>query len=245
MVYAVTGGSGFIGSSLISHLQSEGHTVHQVKRNQLGGVEVLANWFSLNLVEVIFHLAAYGNHAGQLDHREILRVNILYSLNVFKAAIGRKVYNFSTSSVTLPVRTLYSISKQTAEWIAESFPNVVTIRPYSVYGPGEAEWRFIPTVCRSLRTGERITMDESATHDWVFVDDLVQAVLNGHTQIGTGEKRTNLEIVKKLEEISGKKLNYTSGSLRNFDNSNWVSPAGVDHRSIEEGLLKTWNWYKR
>lgn len=212
----------------------------------MGAVESLTAWLDSLGVDAIFHLAAYGNHFGQVDHKEILRVNILYSMNLFKASGTKKVYNFSTSSVMLPTRTLYSISKQTGEWIAGTFPNVVNIRPYSVYGPGEAEHRFIPTVCRCLRNGDRMTLDESATHDWIYISDVIDAILAGHTNIGTGVKRTNLEIAQKLEEISGKKLNYSPGSLRSYDNENWVAPNGVPvTMSIEQGLLNTWNWYKQ
>lgn len=245
MVYAISGSSGFIGSALQRRLAADGHTVHPIKRYQLGAVESLNAWLEAQSVDAVFHLAAYGNHFGQIDHKEIFRVNVLFTLNLLKASGTRKVYNFSTSSVTLPIRTLYSISKMTGEWISESFPNAVNIRPYSVYGPGEAPARFIPTVCRCLKSGDRMTLDESATHDWIYIEDLVTAVLNGHTEIGTGEKRTNLEVVRKLEEISGKKLSYAAGSLRSWDNGNWVCPGGVTHMSIEEGLLKTWNWYNR
>lgn len=241
----MTGFSGFIGSALSRRLVADGHTVHSIKRHQMGSVESLKEWLEEQGVNEIFHLAAYGNHANQTDQKETLRVNVLFTLNLFKASGSRKVYNFSTSSVTLATRTLYSISKMTGEWLSSLFPNVVNIRPYSVYGPGEAAHRFIPTVCRCLKSGERMTLDESATHDWIYIDDFVTALLNGHTEIGTGVKRTNLEIVKKLEEISGKKLNYAPGSLRTYDNSNWVCPSEVAHMSIEEGLLKTWNWYNK
>lgn len=244
MTYAISGSSGFIGSVLSEHLVKDGHTVQPIKRYMMGQVESLASFLEATGSEVVVHLAAYGNHFYQNDHKEILRVNTLYTLNVLKAAGTRKLYNFSTSSVLLKIQTLYSISKACGEALVSLFPHAINIRPYSVYGPGEADFRLIPTICRCLRTGERMTLDESATHDWIFVNDLVTAFLNGHTQIGTGEKRTNIELVRKLEEISGKKLNYAQGSVRSYDNSDWVCPAGVEHRSIEEGLLKTYNYYR-
>lgn len=244
MVYAITGSSGFIGSALRRRLEDSGHVVHSITRDQLRSVDLLAAWIDENKIDEVFHLSAYGNHFNQTDQKEILRTNILFTLNVFKASGSRKVYSFSTSSVTLPARTLYSISKMAGEWISGLFPNVINIRPYSVYGPGEAAHRFIPTVCRCLKTGEQMTLDESATHDWILISDFIDALLAGHTTIGTGQHYTNLRVVNILEYISGKKLNYVPGSLRPYDNADWVAPVSVPHISIEEGLFKTYNYYR-
>jgi nucleoside-diphosphate-sugar epimerase len=245
VIYAITGSGGFIGKALVNRLTADGHGVFPIEHSLLGSVALLAERLNACGANTVFHLAAYGNHYNQTEAKEILRSNVLYTLNVFKAADGRRVINFSTSSVLLSYRTLYSVSKRCGEELASLFPNIITVHPYSVYGPGEADHRFIPTVIQALKNGERITLDENATHDWIYITDLVDAVLNGHTELGTGEKRTNLEIVRKLEEISGKKLNYTPGALRSYDNSNWVCPNGVQHLSIEEGLLKTWIHYNK
>lgn len=244
MIYAITGSSGFIGSALKQRLEETGHEFHTITRDQLRSVDSLSTWLDKKEVDEIFHLAAYGNHFGQIDKKEMLKANVYLTLNLFKASGTRKVYNFSTSSVTLETRTPYSISKMAGEWLAGLFPNVTNIRPYSVYGPGEAEHRFIPTVCRAHKTGEHFTLDELATHDWIYISDFLNALLAGHTIIGTGVKRTNLEIVQYLETISQKKLNYTPGSLRPYDNADWVCPVGVPTKvSMEEGLLRTYGYY--
>lgn len=246
MIYAISGASGFIGSALRRRLEENDYTVYPIMRDQMKSVSALSQWLDENKVDEVFHLAAYGNHFNQTDKKEMLRANVYLTLNLFKASGSRKVYNFSTSSVTLPTRTPYSISKMAGEWLAGLFPSVVNIRPYSVYGPGEAEHRFIPKVCWAHRTGERFTLDESATHDWIYISDFLNALLSGHTIIGTGVKRTNLEIVQYLETISQKKLNYTPGSMRPYDNADWVCPARVPTKvSIEEGLIRTWNYYNK
>lgn len=244
MIYAVTGSTGFIGRALCARLEKNGHTVVPVPKWLLL-VDNLKALFSSERVDRVIHLAAYGNHYHQTDAGKTIKANIEAAMNVFKCAEGRLVDNFSTSSVTLTGKTLYSITKKCGEEIASLFPNVRTIRPYSVYGEGEAQHRLIPTVISTMINGTVMQLDEYATHDWIHIADFLDAFLNGHTEIGTGEKYTNIEIVKKLEEISGKKLKYESASLRSYDTSNWVCPNGVPHMSIEEGLLKCWKYYSR
>lgn len=244
MIYAISGSEGFIGTALCNRLRKIGEEVVPIRRFQMSSVESLAAFLDAKNIDTVIHLAAYGNHYNQQEHKEIFRVNVLYTLNMLKAAQGRKFYNFSTSSVTLKKKTLYSISKACGEELVKIHSNAVNIRPYSVYGPGEAEHRFVPTVIRSLRTGEKIRVDENAVHDWIYIEDAITGLLAGAQELGTGEQHTNLEVVKLLEEISGKKVNYVPGHLRSYDTDSWCCKNGITHRSLRRGLEETYSYYK-
>jgi len=154
-------------------------------------------------------------------------------------------YNFSTSSVTLPTQTLYSATKLVTEQLAKAY-GFTNIRPYSVYGPGEAAHRFIPTVIRALHTGEKITLDTLAKHDWVYIDDFINALkLDGSTEIGSGRNYSNGFIVDVLQNISGKELKCEFGVIREYDTYEWQAPKGVPCRTIEEGLKQTYEYFTR
>lgn len=243
--YAISGSSGFIGTALSKRLEQSGNTVISIGRFLLGEKKHLRSLFDSKNPDYIVHLASYGNHYNQQDFAETVKANIINLHNLLSVSHKVPVYNFSSSSVTLLAKTPYSITKLCGEQICDLFPNAVSIRPYSVYGPGEAEFRFIPTVIRALNSGEQITVDENATHDWIYIEDFITAFLKGYTEIGSGEKYTNMQIVQALEKISGKKLNYKPGKLRSYDNENWVCPLGVPHRSIEDGLQETYLHYTR
>jgi nucleoside-diphosphate-sugar epimerase len=246
MIYAVTGSSGFIGKALVSRLKQDGHIVNIINRKQLYDVGELFRWFVSNNIDGIFHLAAYGNHYNQKDYKEVFRVNILHTMNLFKAAEGRKVYNFSSSSVELPVQTVYSISKTAGEQLALLFPNIVNIRPYSVYGPGEAPHRFIPTICRSLLNMNTMQVDEQACHDWIYINDFINALLAGHPEIGTGKSYSNLQIIQLMESVTGKRLNYDKvEKMRDYDSTEWKCKNPVPHIGIVEGLKLTWEYYNK
>lgn len=241
MKYFITGANGFIGKAVCSYLENKGEEI--VKHIRLGkytGSHVLARE-----CDVIIHLSAYGNHYHQTDVYEIVERNINDLLKLIEIAKQSKslvkFYNISTSSVTLPVQTMYSASKLFGETLINSLKDerFVNVRPYSVFGPGEAAHRFIPTVIRCLKTGETMQLNGSY-HDWIFISDFIEAMFSGETEIGTGERYSNVEIKRMLEEISGKKLNFEPMPLRIYDNKNWVCKKGVKHIPIYEALKLTY-----
>lgn len=232
MKYFITGKGGFIGRNIVKYV-GEVNVVNQFENGC-----------------AVIHLSAYGNHHFQTDVEKIIQANITDLIHLVNEAFifnVSKFYNFSTSSVTLPVQTMYSASKLFGETLINSINDerFVNIRPYSVYGIGEAEHRFIPTVIRHLYSGEKMQLDPLPKHDWIFCDDFIQAMFLGHKYIGTGLGYSNLQIVEMLQDISGKKLNYEEKKLRVYDNFNWVCKQGVPHRFIYEGLKKTYESFRK
>jgi nucleoside-diphosphate-sugar epimerase len=230
MIY-ISGINGFIGQHFAKRLECKGipRDATQQEINEL-----------LKDAEYVIHLASYGNHSFQTDPLQMIETNVKLLIKILKAT-DKKVYNISSSSVYLKVKTHYANSKLLAQKVCESFPNAVTVHPYSVYGEGEAKHKFIPTVINALKTGEQIVLDKEATHDWIHVEDFIDAILAGETEIGTGIKTANIEIVMMLENISNKKLNYICSKMRDYDNDNWVCPKGVKHIHLYDGLKKVYD----
>jgi nucleoside-diphosphate-sugar epimerase len=159
----------------------------------------------------------------------------------------KKFYNISTSSVKLPVQTMYSSSKMFGETMIDSLNDerFVNVRPYSVYGFGEADHRFIPTVIRCLKSGETMPLCKQAVHDWIHVEDFVKAMFAGHTEIGTGTQTRNIEVVQMLEDISGRRLNYIDGGCKEYDTAKWQCRKGLEHRTLYTGLKETYERYDK
>lgn len=256
MKSAISGSHGFIGSHLSKRLQALGHQVLPISQELLYQPKELETFFKREKPDYIYHLASYGNMANQKDVAMIVFANLIGSFNMLSASLDipyKAFYYMSSSSVTLPRETYYSAAKAGAERLCFAFNGeagkpIVILRPYSVYGPGEADFRFIPTVCRALIKGEEIEVDEWAVHDWIYIDDLVSAILHfpiGLKHLGTGTQTTNYDVVKALEKISGKKLKYKPAKLRNYDTNKWVSPQAIPHITLEEGLKKTYGYYEQ
>jgi len=245
---------GFIGSHLSRKLMNDGHIIVRITRDFLYSRNKLRDFFERERPDKIFHLASYGNMVDQRDEWEIIQANIFvtYAMLTESFMIPYDAFVFvSSSSTTLPYETFYSATKGSGERIIKAFRNeynkpVFIIRPYSVYGPGEADFRFIPTVCKRLITGETIFLDPIPCHDWIYVEDLVNTMTTIHedADLGSGRSWSNLEIVAILEKISGKKAKITyTKNTRSFDTQNWTSDQCWTKTSIEEGLEKTYKYY--
>ncbi len=260
----VTGASGFIGSHLVKALEARGDEVMELPRQCLYDPLALEGDLSFN-PDYIFHLAAYGNMSDQKDLDMIFQANLIGTYNLLTTTkdIPYKAFiNVSSSSVLLNHETMYSATKAGAERLCKAFVDeynkpIVSVRPYSVYGPGEAEFRFIPTVFRSCIKGETMTLDPSPIHDWVYIDDMVTCLLNVADKVddlkgesvnfGTGFGTSNSMIVELIEEITEKKANIGNlMTMRSYDNSKWVAgPTGkyMAKTDIREGLEKYYEWY--
>lgn len=246
MIYYITGSTGFIGSNIKNYLKTRGCKVMAIRDICDFTHMVHKNEFT------VIHCSAYGNHYNQPYLSEMLKSNVLDLRNLTNTIKENdtlvKVYNFSTSSVCLPVQTYYSLTKHIGEKIIEQLndPRFVNIRPYSVFGEGEADHRFIPTVIRHLQSGETMDLVPNVKHDWIHIEDFINAMFDGYTEIGTGESYSNFEIVKMLEHISGKILYFVvKDNLRGYDCKNWKSPKGVPHKPLFERLKQTYDYYAK
>jgi len=245
MNYFISGSSGFIGTAIKNHLLAIGESVYTIPRDK--SIKQLKSLFNYANPDYIIHLASYGNHYYQTYFNEMVHINITGTFNLLEALKAfdyKKFYNFTTSSVLLKDQTYYSITKHCGEQLSKMYSNVVNIRPYSVYGPGEGDNRFIPTVIRCLNSGKEMTLDENATHAWIYIDDLVRAMFLGETEMG-GPIVNNKAITFILEQVSGKKLKYACGKVRSYDNSNWVEPKSICYTSLYDGLKRTYEYFTR
>lgn len=275
----ITGAGGFIGNRLSEMLEQSGKKVTKIEHILLNTPELLEQVVVETRPDVIYHLAAYGNQYFQKDWRETVQSNYLGTFNLLWASRDIELQGFvNTGSSSeygkksepmketdLPeTNTIYGATKVGASYLARAFAEefnapVVNVRPFSVFGPGEAENRFIPTVIRCADNGEILKLSEGV-HDWIYIDDFVSGMLmvsenakslKGETiNIGSGVQYLNTEIVDYIESIIGKKVVIENvQQLRNFDTTlSWVadnsklrSLGWAPQENIISGLQKTIN----
>lgn len=257
----VTGAHGFIGKRLVATLEQRGYNVTSLPHKFLSVPKKLDKFFHIYPAEYIFHLAAYGNMAYQQNPHKILWGNYIRTFNLLEATknISYKAFvNVSSSSVQLPHQTLYSATKLGGEALCLAYHSeykkpIVTVRPYSVYGEGEADFRFIPTVFRSCMLGEKFTLAPTPVHDWVYVQDVVNYMIDAAgkakewageaKQIGTGIATSNLEVVRMIEAITVRSANMKlTHSLRSFDNTYWKADPWPFYTDLLDGLEKYYRY---
>lgn len=264
----VSGASGFIGKHLVQFLKEQGITVIKLPREVFNDPRHLEPFVKGSTpIDYIFHLASYGNHYHQQDAAEMVQVNYAGTFNLLTATkdINYKAFiNVSTSSTLLPYETLYSATKAGGERLVRAFAfekhkPVLTVRPYSVYGVGEAPFRFIPKVFDSCFRHSELSLTPDPVHDWIYVTDFVKAMWDAcqsleesgwkpipEVNVGTGKMTSNKEVVKLIEKISGKTAHTViQPNMRSYDSMEWVADAPWDKDMIqlEEGLKLYHEWY--
>ena len=135
---------------------------------------------------------------------------------------------------------LYGISKVMAThyavylWKQKQFP-IVTYRIFAAYWPLEDSKRLIPTLIDSF--DKNIVPNLSTPHsvrDFIYIDDIVSSYLESDRAIkkqgdiinlGTGIQTSIGEVVRILQEISGKKLepNYGFHGMNQLEPKVWCS----------------------
>jgi nucleoside-diphosphate-sugar epimerase len=231
----ISGSSGFLGSHLAKRLPEATRVPHKD----------LA-YITASSAGTFYFLSTYGNSHTQTDPSQALRANIYDLLDVLQNTQVDNFVYISTSSVNLKEQNPYSRTKRAAEEIVQAFRSACIIRPYSITGVGEQREHLIPTLIRSCMTGERMDFVPWATHDFIDVEDVVDAILalsRRHRifEIGSGESRTNQQVLDMVEKITGKKANINVVSaLRPYDTGKWpvAQPAWRIKRPLEQSIAE-------
>lgn len=209
----ITGANGFIGTYIAEALHAVGTCVYGVglgpapfasgihpesgDLRDAGFITRVVNEFD---PEYVFHLAAFKERtAGLPAFRDSVEINLLGSLNLFAALLGRERLRaivaigtaeeygnnaapFLESMREAPV-TAYSFSKTCVSHLAlvlhriYKLPTVV-LRPTLVYGPRQQVDMFLPALIRSLLNGEPFAMTQGQqTREFIYVTDLVDAMI--------------------------------------------------------------------
>ncbi|MEO0814566.1 MAG: NAD(P)-dependent oxidoreductase, partial [Myxococcota bacterium] len=158
--------------------------------------------------------------------------------------------------------TVYGQDKRHARWVLEaaaarSGTQFCCLRLFSLYGPGEAPSRFVPTALRRALKGETIfTTAPQVVHDFLYVDDAARAVglalesdRVGVINIGSGIERSNLEVARLVVSLFGSNSTIEAGAFpgKERDRTRWRADIRrakawlrwTPEISLEDGLTRT------
>lgn len=234
----------------------------------------------------IIHLATYSNYRNQSDAEQMMKANTEGTLNLLIASknINYKIFINAGSSSEYGIKekpmnendilepiSFYAATKASATLLCQVFAKeyqkpIVTLRPFSAYGPREDGKRFIPTIIKAVIENKTIKLTKGVQRrDFIYIDDVVDICIKTMSQekklsgqalnMGTGLEYTNDEVVKMLFSITGKKVKIEKGAFpkRLWDTSHWVADTTKIKRilnwkpkfTLEEGLRKTYEWYEK
>ncbi len=166
-------------------------------------------------VSVVFHLAAAGVTNLSADLKDLTAVNVLGTQKLLAAArdngVRRFIYigscfeygsgeNLDESQEPRPL-SLYAQTKAEASRTVLSSSllfelGAVVLRPFMVYGPGEASFRLVPYLIQKALAGHEIRLTRGGQlRDFVFISDVIQAFIHA----------------VEMESVAGEEFNICSG----------------------------------
>ena len=256
---------------------------HQVT---LADSEGLTKLFSQIRPDYIFHLSAHGSYPAQKDVAQMIDTNIVGTHAMLAASqevdyagfvsVGSSSeYGYKDSpmkeSDLLEPASFYAATKASQTllcqvWAKTHTKPIVTVRPFSVYGPYEEKGRFIPTIITNLLSNKPIHLaDPQIVRDFIYVDDFVSAMCSAALMAkdnaglifnaGSGTQTTLIDAVETLFDVAKRKVEVKVGTYekRSWDTKNWVADISMAERllkwktkySLKEGFSESLNWFEK
>lgn len=271
----ITGASGFLGKNLKEFLSGKFNLLLPGHRElDLLEEKTVEDYLRTHAPNAVVHCAAVGisrknnsdaaAFASLKMFENIARCNKLYSKMIFIGSGAE--YDKRRSLVRVREEQFgelipadpYGFYKYSCSKIIARIPNIINLRAFAVFGKYEDyETRFISnTICRSL-FNLPVVINQDVKFDYFSVDDLMRVIeyfLEHESKqqfynVGKGGGVSLTAIVKKIEKLSGKKLEVTIKSLGmnkeyTCDNSRLLAdfPEMV-FKPFDEALLDLYNWY--
>ena len=234
----ITGSDGFIGKHLAERLKQCDFVVYAYKRSD-GDIELESTWDNFEKVDIVIHLAARSFVPNSwIQPKEFISTNLLGTIEALKYCkkFDSKLLLLSTylygnpsklpisEDTDLDFTNPYTLSKKMAEDVCVFYnkffnTDITILRPFNVYGPGQANHFIIPKICSEVVNNGFVRIgDTSPKRDFIYINDLIEAIvvsienLNGLNiyNIGSGTSNSIGEVVNSIFKISGIFKNYIS-----------------------------------
>jgi UDP-glucose 4-epimerase len=241
-------------------------------------------WTLLQEIDCVFHLAARVSvPESVLYPREYNAANVGGTVSLMEAMrdVGvRRVVFISSGTVygdqgQQPLketaapnpRSPYAVSKLAAEYYVRTIGDLwgietVILRVFNAYGPGQhmppSHAPVVPHYLRQAMRGGTLVMhgDGAQTRDYVYVDDVVSAMISAATapginhqiiNIGSGMETSIRDLVRLIMEVTGMTLEAISNPKNDPGVSRMQADINLAHDklgyqprfSLEEGLRLT------
>lgn len=240
-------------------------------------------------IDVIIHLAAQTGVIPSIENPRLdMELNVMGTLNYLEAARmnGAKKFIFASSSAPLgeqepPVdekkvprpASPYGAAKLAGEGYCSAYYHshgleTISLRFSNVYGPGSYhKGSVVAAFFKMILKGEPLIIygDGNQTRDFLYIDDLCQAIMKASKsnvggevfQIASGAETTINDLVGMIKEIVKKdvpvpieiirKEKRKGEIIRNYSDIEKAKKilGYLPERPLEEGLERTWKWFIR
>ena len=260
----ITGADGFLGRYISKDLVQRGFDVYFRRRTD-GDVRDSATWEQFPEANYLIHLAGTTFVPASWDNpTEFVHSNLISTSHALDYCRKHKtkmiffstyLYSKTARQPTIEEEKIdpanpYALSKLMGEQLCTFYANhfdveVVVLRPFNVFGSGQDSRFLIPSIISQAKVGSEIrVLDSRPSRDYIFVDDLVDAVVKAMSadvkfdifNIGTGISHSVSDLINLLGDIVGQEFRITSLSQERFGEINST-------RADISKAQKVLNWY--
>jgi UDP-glucose 4-epimerase len=251
----VTGSKGFVGTHLCNYFSENGlQVVSAIDKQRPVDVTNIDELLMINDVDAIVHLAAKTSISDSFkDPSQTYYTNLVGTLNVLEFARAKKIKNLIYVStyvygqpVYLPVdenhplnpHSPYNHSKLLAEKICQNYSyyfgiNIVTLRPFYVYGPNSRNHSLVPSIIKQIKKNGKVRLSgKKVKRDFLFVTDfvyLIGKILQDFPKgdntynVGYGESYSLNQVANKLAVLFGRKIEIEFSKETRADVSDMIA----------------------
>jgi len=236
--------------------------------------------------DLVFHMAAYGTTPSQRDEVRMRDVNVGGITNLWRAIDDRscRVVQTGTCGEYGPAEgalgehhpcrpaTGYAQSKHEAVLFSldrarRAGRELIVLRPFGPYGPGDRRERIVPFVIDGLLSGGRVAVTSGAQRrDYSYVADHVRALILAGTRrlanlpavfnIGTGRPihvRTLVETIAAVIDVGAiARVDFGGLPLGSHDRTDMFADTSAARKllgyepavALEDGLSRTVAWHR-
>jgi UDP-glucose 4-epimerase len=277
----VTGATGFLGSRSTELLRERGHDVVAIARPDGKERALAADVVRLDagdpaarkLVggsDAVLHFAGVPDPASAAaDPARAVRENAGTTLNLLEACAQHGaglVYPSTVRAAAEPPPDVYALSKRLGELVCELHRAPATVlRLTSVFGPGQVAWEgatgAVATFAARALDGEPIAIpgDPERTRDFVYVDDVVEAIeqivaagrWNETLTLASGVATPLLRAAELVVAAAGSAIpiDTPGGMLPPGENESYradgSAPIPFRPRPLEEAITAYVDWLRR
>jgi nucleoside-diphosphate-sugar epimerase len=214
--------------------------------------------------EVVIHGAASGGHSGSKERLSLFNNNLLAGFNLIEAlkesTLQRLIHiggsscygehnNLISENHVLQPASAYGAQKACVSILLnqaclEYKLPFIELRPFSIYGFGESKNRLIPKAINAALTGADLPITaKDAVHDFIFVDDVVDACIAALIKpdinhqifnVGTGVQTSNTAVISMIEKLTSRPINKIQNAYHNHieDREQWCANTSLTENQL-------------
>ena len=255
MKILITGGNGYIGSSLYKALKDK-HNVTVVTRKDFDLTNYLQTfrWFRGKKFDVVIHTAVVGGHRGVIDDEGVATRNLLmyYNLLECKHHFNRFI-TFGSGAEFSDPNSPYGLSKRVIAESMSTKPDFYNLRIFAVFDENELDTRFIKANVKRYLNKENLEIYQNKYMDFFYMEDLISLV-NYYITAEDPVKEVNCcynscfslsEIIGFINELDEYKVDVvTHTTLVAPPYNGMYAPLLIPLIGLKEGIKRVYNKLK-